>query len=157
MFWSTSCEITLRWMPQNTLDKKITLVLVMAGCRQATSHYQSQCWQRSMPPSITSANVDPVLCGHITSLGHSKIWITGWFCSVLLFPRYEVVCQATSHYLSQCWHRSLLPYFVTKLRVIGYWMILLCFAIPEIWSGVSGNKPLPEPMLTQISAAIFRH
>ena len=29
-FTSTACEITLRWMPQNTLDNKSTLVEVMA-------------------------------------------------------------------------------------------------------------------------------
>ena len=38
-FESTSCEIPLRWMSQNTFDDKSTLVQVMAWCRQATSHY----------------------------------------------------------------------------------------------------------------------
>ena len=32
-----------------TADKS-TLVQVMACCRQATSHYLSQCWHRSLPP-----------------------------------------------------------------------------------------------------------
>ena len=32
-----------------TKDKS-TLVQVMAWCRQATSHYLSQCWPRSLPP-----------------------------------------------------------------------------------------------------------
>ena len=40
----------LRWMPQNIIDDKSTLVQVMAWCRQATSHYLSQCWLRSMSP-----------------------------------------------------------------------------------------------------------
>ena len=31
-------------------DDKSTLVKVMAWCRQATSHYLSQCWPRSMSP-----------------------------------------------------------------------------------------------------------
>ena len=31
-------------------DEKSTLVLVMAWCRQATSHYLSQCWPRFMSP-----------------------------------------------------------------------------------------------------------
>ena len=39
----------LRRIPQDLTDDKSTLVQVMAGCRQATSHYQSQCWPRSMP------------------------------------------------------------------------------------------------------------
>ena len=48
MFLSTSCEITLRWMPQNTFHGKSILAQVMAWCHQATSHYLSQCWPRSM-------------------------------------------------------------------------------------------------------------
>ena len=31
-------------------DDKSTLVQVMAWCRQATSHYLSQCWPRSLSP-----------------------------------------------------------------------------------------------------------
>ena len=40
----------LRWMPPDLTDDKPTLVLVMAWCHQATSHYQSQCWPRSISP-----------------------------------------------------------------------------------------------------------
>ena len=43
----------LRWMPLHLIDDKSTLVQVMACCRQATSHYRSQCWPRSMPQGIT--------------------------------------------------------------------------------------------------------
>ena len=38
-----SCEIVLRQMPQNLTNEKSTLVQVMAWCREATSHYLSQC------------------------------------------------------------------------------------------------------------------
>ena len=41
----------LRWMPLDLTDDKSTLVQVMAWCRQATSHYLSQCWPRSMSPN----------------------------------------------------------------------------------------------------------
>ena len=45
-----SWEKALRWMPQNLFDNdKSTLVQVMAWCRQATSHYLSQCEPRSCP------------------------------------------------------------------------------------------------------------
>ena len=40
----------LRWMPWDLTDNKSTLVQVMAWCRQATSHYLSQCWPSSMSP-----------------------------------------------------------------------------------------------------------
>ena len=43
--WSISCEIAHRWMPP-----LVILVQVMAGCLEATSHYKSQCWPRSMLP-----------------------------------------------------------------------------------------------------------
>ena len=47
---SIFCEIALRWMPQDLTDNKRTLVQVMAWCRQAASHYLSQCWPWSMSP-----------------------------------------------------------------------------------------------------------
>ena len=46
--WSISCEIALRWMPQDLINKKSTLVQVMAWCRQAAIHYPDQWWPRSM-------------------------------------------------------------------------------------------------------------
>ena len=46
--WGISNEIALRWMPLDLTDDKSALVQVMAWCRQATSHYLSQCWPRSM-------------------------------------------------------------------------------------------------------------
>ena len=41
-----SREISPRWMSLDLTDDKSTLVQVMAWCRQATSHYLSQCWPR---------------------------------------------------------------------------------------------------------------
>ena len=48
--WGISCELALRWMSLDLTDDKSTLVQVMAWCRQATSHYLSQCWLRSLSP-----------------------------------------------------------------------------------------------------------
>ena len=45
---NTHWEIVLAWMPQNLTNEKSPLVQVMAWCRQATSHYLSRCWPRSM-------------------------------------------------------------------------------------------------------------
>ena len=50
--WGISHEIALRWMPLDLTDDKSTLVQVMAWCRQAPSHYLSQCWPRS-PYGVT--------------------------------------------------------------------------------------------------------
>ena len=48
--WGIPCEIALIWMSLNFTDDQLTLVQVMAWCRQATSHYLSQCWPRSLSP-----------------------------------------------------------------------------------------------------------
>ena len=48
--WGISCKIALIWMSQDFTDDQSTLVQVMAWCRQATSHYLSQCWPRSLSP-----------------------------------------------------------------------------------------------------------
>ena len=40
----------------------------MAWCRQATSHYLSQCW----PSFLSPYGVDPVFCRHTASLGPNK-------------------------------------------------------------------------------------
>ena len=47
---SFSCEIVIRWMPQDLTDDKSALVQVMAWCCQATSHYLGQCWPRFPSP-----------------------------------------------------------------------------------------------------------
>ena len=49
--WDISCEIALIWMSLDFTNDQSTLVQVMAWCRQATSHYLSQCWPRSMSPN----------------------------------------------------------------------------------------------------------
>ena len=41
-------EIAIRWMSLILTDDKSILVQVMAWCRQAASHYLSQCWLRSL-------------------------------------------------------------------------------------------------------------
>ena len=46
----SSHDNALRWMPKDLTDDTSTLVQVMAWCRQATSHYLSQCWLSSLSP-----------------------------------------------------------------------------------------------------------
>ena len=48
--WGISSKIALRWIPLDLTDDMSTLVQVMAWCRQASSHYLSQCWSRSQSP-----------------------------------------------------------------------------------------------------------
>ena len=52
--WGISCDTVVRWTSLDLSDDETTLSLVMACCFQATSHYLSQCWSRSLSPySIT--------------------------------------------------------------------------------------------------------
>ena len=46
--WITSCEIALRCMSLDLTDDKSRLVQVMSSCYQATNHYLSEGWPRSM-------------------------------------------------------------------------------------------------------------
>ena len=43
------CEIPIRWI-QHLTGHLSTMVQTMAWCRQATSHYMSQCWPGSLAP-----------------------------------------------------------------------------------------------------------
>ena len=54
-----SSEIALRWTSRYLNDDKSRLVLVMAWCCQATSHY------------LSHVDLDP--CRHMASLGHNKL------------------------------------------------------------------------------------
>ena len=48
--WVMSPEIALKLMSLVPATNKSILVQVMACCHQATSHYRSQCWPRSLSP-----------------------------------------------------------------------------------------------------------
>ena len=48
--WGISYEVALRWMPLDLTDDKSALDQAIAWCRQATGHYLSPCWPRSMSP-----------------------------------------------------------------------------------------------------------
>ena len=77
--WGISCEITLRWMSLNFTDDNSILVKVMAWCRQATSHYLSQCWPRSLSPyGVTrSQGVNALSEAHACPPGEWILWLSG--------------------------------------------------------------------------------
>ena len=75
-FMST-CKIALRSLPQNLPNEKSTLVQVMAWCRQATSHYLSQCWPRSLLPyGITRPQWVNTQMRQDFSKSHRPFWMT---------------------------------------------------------------------------------
>ena len=48
--WGIFYELALSSMSLDLTAYKSTFIQVMAWCRQATSHYLSQCWPRSLSP-----------------------------------------------------------------------------------------------------------
>ena len=129
--WGISHKTALRWMPLDLTDDKSTLVQVMAWCRQATSHYLSQCWPRSMSPNGVT-RLQWVKCNLQTDV---MDWVHEHFFYSLLslmwmpyniFDDKSTLVQAmawchhatVNHYLSQCWRRSLWPYGITRAEWI---------------------------------------
>ena len=61
--WSISDKTALRRMPSDLIIDWSTSVQVVAWCRQATSHYKSHCWPRSMSPyGVTRPQLVNVTC-----------------------------------------------------------------------------------------------
>ena len=82
----------LRWMSRDLTDDKSRLVQAMAWCRQATSHYLSQCWLSSLPPY-----------GVI-----SPQWV----------KLRRVACAAPSHWVGQCCLEiNLTPVELTSVKI----------------------------------------
>ena len=94
--WGISYEIAPRWMPLDLTNDKSLLVQVMAWCRQATSHYLSQCWSRSMSPNDVAR---PQWVNSLWSrelIWRHRCWLT--------LAQVKAWCQmAPSHYLNHYW------------------------------------------------------
>ena len=122
--WDFFCKIALRWMLLDLIDDKSTLVQVMAWCRQAKSHYLSQCWPRSMSPY---GNIRPQWFKFMSMSTSCKI-AHMWMPQNHTKSKFTLVqvmawcCQATSHFLNQCWTRSLMPYGITRPQ----WVKSIC-------------------------------
>ena len=76
--WGISFEIAHRWWSQDLTDDKSTLVQIMVWCRQATSHYLSQCCPRPLSPYgvtrpqwVNPTNIEPDVCPHMMPLSHN--------------------------------------------------------------------------------------
>ena len=62
-------------MPLDLIDDESTLVQVMAWWRQATSHYLSQCWPRSMSPNGVTRPQWVNYNGEHTAITKDKIFL----------------------------------------------------------------------------------
>ena len=68
-------------------DDQSTLVQVMAWCRQATSHYLSQCWPRCLSPYGVTR---PQCISKLTTIGSDNGLCVAW--------------SVPHHYLNWCWN-----------------------------------------------------
>ena len=71
--FSVAGKIFVRWMPQNSIDDKSTLVKVMNWGCQATCHYLSQYWPRSLSPYPYSIP-NELKSSHRLECWHAALW-----------------------------------------------------------------------------------
>ena len=101
-----SSEIALRWTSLDLNDDKSTLVQVMAWYRQATSHFLSQCWPRSLPPYGVTR---PQWVNLSLFLDYNLQWFSIILCNGVVLKDYKPVTEPIMAHL--------LPYIcVTSLR-----------------------------------------
>ena len=129
----STCEITLRCMPQNSFVCKSTLVQVMAWCHPTTSHYLIQCWHRSSH--------------FVASLCHDEL--------IHFLP--VDVSSTFNTYISNSIYR-----FISYVYIIWNCpYVNAAVQNPEICSGnvlvLTGSMPLLETMLTKFYDAIWHH
>ena len=168
--WGISCEIALIWMWTDFTDDHSTLVQVMAWCHQATSHYLSQCWPRSLLPyGITRLQLVKKFQLLQTLWKLSSIKSGTWHGSCapgLMELQYSVNSLAPGRCGSN-FKRAISKHVTILVHVHYLWNCSQVDATEHLWWQVniasgnglvpSGSKPLPEPMLTWIYVTIWRH
>ena len=125
--WGVSCEIAIRWISMN-------LTGVKSALPQATSHYLSQCW----PSSMTPYGID------------RPQWVYS------LAPETHEILQVYFLNPFQKFENWTTSWDWSRLSVIGqlWWEVSISSANGLV---PSGNKTLPEPIVTQSFVAIWHH
>ena len=130
-----SCEFAVWWISPDIIDDKSTLVQVMAWCRQATSHYLSQCWPRFMSPYVATRPQWVNFHLPISTEFFYMTWLTvsflilKWYDEPLLSCHLVKICKLTknkqgSHHFFHLhpWVPSVAaPGWVGKLEVVNRW------------------------------------
>ena len=154
--WGISCEIAIIWMSLDFTDDQSTLVQVMAWCHQATSHYLSQYWPRSLSPyGLTRPQWFNTLRPAQNGC-RQQFWLQFWnekkICIAItvdlkcvfgslnyhmsaLVQLIALCCQATDHYQMLCWLRSIMPFGINGTQffktIIQRQMYLFCIFMEE--------------------------
>ena len=97
--WGICCEIALIWMSLDFTDDQSTLVQVMAWCRQATSHYLSQWWPRSLSPYVVT-RPQWIEHSHNLSRYNTMLYIAvQWLKQTKIVPTWN---SQMTHLISNC-------------------------------------------------------
>ena len=147
-------QISLTFVPKGPFDNKAALVQVMAWC-----------WISDKPFSEPMLTQYWCICGtQRKKVNSSPSWQNGsnitddnfkcnfnnenWLISTFFFT---AVCSLGCdwRYVSIRSDNGLAPKRLTSLMISQHRF--------RYWLGAKGNKPLPKPMLTQISVAIWCH
>ena len=100
--WAIFCEIALKYMALDIAVGKSTLVQVMAWCSQATSHYISQCWPRSLLPCGVTRPQRVNMTVDIGINFNGLNYATFVWCQVISWVTKVNTCHHTLHAIH--WH-----------------------------------------------------
>ena len=149
-------QISLRFIARSPIDNKQHWFRWWLGAEQATSHCLSQCWPRSLSPyGVTRPQwVNQQSSTRVNSLAPERCGSN--FTSVVFKCILHMDILSTSCDIGHSWvPQSPTDDNSTLNTTTPHWSLV------NIGSGndlvPSGNKPLPKPMLSQISVTISRH
>ena len=126
--WCISCEIALLSMSLDFIDDQSTLVQVMAWCRQATSHYLSQCWPRFKSQyGVTRPQ-----------------WVNQYTACCKLIGMNEMLSFFSGTQARAKWLCNILKHHVSITLVFQFVMFYLRFSGMRIFSQIPGILPVTE-------------
>ena len=129
---SISCVNALRWMPYNTLDERSTLAQVMAWCRQATSHYLSKHWPRSM---LSYDATKPQWVKLLSCIGWfilGKLWL------LMPWSLDHFITRSSAIIMGSCTGTSIFGAFYSRLYHLGQRSEFKCnhfLSLHNLWPG----------------------
>ena len=125
------------WMSPDLTEHKSTLVQVMAWCCQATSHYLSQCWPRSVSPYGVIRPQWVKLSDFIPQKYHSRVLVAGTFCFHLHQSWYTIYWYM---YLPN-FFKLHFPIFTCQMGLNQFKYFVLPYSITQYWFFENGKIP----------------
>ena len=134
--FKSSYDNVARWIPQELTDDKSTLVQVMAWCRQATSHYLTQCWPRSLSPYDVTR---PQWVNSLNLWQNEFHFTDNIFKVIFMYGNCYILIEIASKFVST-------DPIISSPELVH--IMAWCW---------TGNKPLSKPLTVQITDATMCH